>query len=450
MARSDRDELLSNRRLIDLLPVLINGDDILFRTNAEFYSRWLSEIAKVGFVPSVGKNFKHPRFFTVNSVPIEFVPAPTVSQFWAKMDWADIDALGERVHYHLVNQDPNVTIGGFINVGLLTGQAKLTGKEEKQDLPLSSWYAQSVLPSLNPSQAHRWFLHYHSKEIREQTMFGGTTLNLFAHPLLGGLGFPVPPGVEPRFSPEQRRIAQSLFLSACYTYEAQEKDFSLPTLVALTAPTLGSQRVGSIPRKVEVSLYPIGTPLPPNLEEFVDESGVDPIVMSNPHVFGEAAAENCRVTVTCRLSGARIRSLTKRFGTETVSLHPLESMTCFPFYPVKRVEKWIGVESYLYSPLNPFSDIHQIEEWEPPFAFEDTISSEPTALVSEPEDWETQDFRLLLPRQIREVTSQTAPLPSTRQHPGRQRLRASQAFNRRFKNDNTPKRLTEGVQGTRR
>jgi hypothetical protein len=49
------------------LPCLINGDDILFKSNAEFYPIWQKWITKAGFTLSVGKNYISPNFLTVNS-----------------------------------------------------------------------------------------------------------------------------------------------------------------------------------------------------------------------------------------------------------------------------------------------------------------------------------------------------------------------------------------------
>lgn len=118
-------EVRLSRSLLDRLPVLINGDDILFKACDELFSSWGVSTRSVGFSPSIGKNFRHFRFFTVNSVPIEFLPAPTPHEFWREVSWADMEE--STIPYH-ISQVPSITIGGFINVGLLTGQAKLTGR----------------------------------------------------------------------------------------------------------------------------------------------------------------------------------------------------------------------------------------------------------------------------------------------------------------------------------
>ena len=56
------------------LPVLVNGDDILFRIPKPrpddphtFYELWNKNITLFGFELSVGKNYIHDRVFTVNS-----------------------------------------------------------------------------------------------------------------------------------------------------------------------------------------------------------------------------------------------------------------------------------------------------------------------------------------------------------------------------------------------
>lgn len=49
------------------VPVLINGDDILFQGSTRFYDLWSRKIGEVGFVKSVGKNYFSKEFCTINS-----------------------------------------------------------------------------------------------------------------------------------------------------------------------------------------------------------------------------------------------------------------------------------------------------------------------------------------------------------------------------------------------
>jgi len=48
-------------------PCLINGDDILFKSNSDHYQIWMATIKEFGFMPSIGKNFFTQRFAQVNS-----------------------------------------------------------------------------------------------------------------------------------------------------------------------------------------------------------------------------------------------------------------------------------------------------------------------------------------------------------------------------------------------
>jgi hypothetical protein len=52
---------------LDGLPVLVNGDDILFQANHHLYQQWLSVIAELGLKPSMGKNYFSEQFLTINS-----------------------------------------------------------------------------------------------------------------------------------------------------------------------------------------------------------------------------------------------------------------------------------------------------------------------------------------------------------------------------------------------
>jgi hypothetical protein len=49
-------------------PVLINGDDILFKSNKEHYKIWCNVVTEFGFEPSIGKNFFSDEMLQINSV----------------------------------------------------------------------------------------------------------------------------------------------------------------------------------------------------------------------------------------------------------------------------------------------------------------------------------------------------------------------------------------------
>jgi hypothetical protein len=448
LGRGDREvqkRIVYDRRLLKKLPVLINGDDILFRAGNDLYTHWKREIAKVGFSLSVGKNFIHPRFFTVNSVPIEFRPSPATNQeFWGKMSWADMADLERDMpgypSYRPDTLTDTFTIGGFLNVGLLTGQAKLTGRSALRTIPLSGWHAQSVLTALNPAQAHRWFLHYHKSSIQRQTRFGGTTLNIFAHPLKGGLGFAVPPGIEPRYSPEQRRLAEALFLSMSVSISANENEVELDPLVSISGQSTGAPLLGRKRRRVDLQPFPINTPLPEGFSPYKPLIGESRRALTMP--YGVLIDPEDDTQVTCRLSGRQIRKLTRRFG-ETVPLHPLEAMTQFPFILVNRPESSLDAHQTVYSPEIFLQDVPhpdvpgdllQPEEGDhtilplPPLDPEDPlVSDDEPSTQGRLDDWETQVFAIDYTADLEQELVDVGPLPTfnvaTRSHAGRLRRR---------------------------
>jgi hypothetical protein len=58
-----------NKKIQELEDVdcLINGDDIAFRTSQKEYQRWKKVSRSMGLIPSVGKNYIAPDWFTINS-----------------------------------------------------------------------------------------------------------------------------------------------------------------------------------------------------------------------------------------------------------------------------------------------------------------------------------------------------------------------------------------------
>jgi hypothetical protein len=118
------------------LPVLVNGDDILFRADDRLYDLWKEEIRDVGFELSLGKNYIHPEYLTVNS------------QLYSEK--------GGEIHFL-----------GSLNAGLLTGQSKITGRETARTAPIWDYYNEVIHNAVNPERAHRRFMHYHRSTIKE-------------------------------------------------------------------------------------------------------------------------------------------------------------------------------------------------------------------------------------------------------------------------------------------
>jgi hypothetical protein len=146
------------------LPVLVNGDDILFRTNPEFYKLWLENIHEIGFELSLGKNYVHENYLMINS----------------ESYWYD-----EGFFNHIK----------YLNVGLLTGQAKLTGRLELRMAPIWDYYNKTMSGASNKLRCHKRFLKLNRSLIDQFTKKG--TYNLFIDQYFGGLGFDLYPEVKP-------------------------------------------------------------------------------------------------------------------------------------------------------------------------------------------------------------------------------------------------------------
>jgi len=154
------------------LPVLVNGDDILFRTDPTLYSLWREEIKISNLKLSVGKNYVHPTYLTINSL------------FFKHTRYTSPDGLRR-------NRFDEIP---YFNVGLLTGQTKLTGRQVVRDQPIWDHYDQVLRGANDSLRAHQRFVHYHKREVETYTLKGN--LNLFLPRSRGGLGFSLPTGME--------------------------------------------------------------------------------------------------------------------------------------------------------------------------------------------------------------------------------------------------------------
>nr|UOL49060.1 MAG: putative RNA-dependent RNA polymerase [Narnaviridae sp.] len=400
MSRPDAQVVIRSPHRISRLPVRINGDDILFLASSAQYERWLSWIPRVGFVPSVGKNFIHSNFLTVNSelfwsrLRPQWPPAPPDdAPGTSALSWADEPILPDRAPPSLV-----ITPLPVINIGLLLGQAKVTGKQSGpmsvREKPLSSWHADAVLGACNPPQAHGWFLHYHMRDIKRQTHLGPFALNLFAHPLLGGSGFTIPKGVVPRYSLEQRRLARALLDSYQGVYSGQPKDFKLVSLIQLPSESSGARLVGHRRQRVSVALVPPDLPLPQGYAPFEDTSGVTPLPLSLPYLGddGDSDEEAPAKAPKLRLPHSALRRVARSLGKYVVSPLPVEEMTEFHLRPV-------SVEDYVLQPEG--GRVPLDTKYDPPLHLIDVevIPALPAPLpqADTPEPWELEDILLVLP-----------------------------------------------------
>lgn len=139
------------------LNVLINGDDILFRTTQEKYDTWLRNVTKAGLTPSPGKNFFHGSYCTINSEMFS-------------------------IHRNIVTHIP------FHNVGMLLGQSKVA-RSSKKSKPVHCLHSDAVSGAFNQSRANARFLYYNrEKLVKCSRAPDGTQLNYYLPRELGGLG----------------------------------------------------------------------------------------------------------------------------------------------------------------------------------------------------------------------------------------------------------------------
>jgi hypothetical protein len=190
------EEYLGRLVRMEDLPVLINGDDILFRANDRLYSIWLRRIAEVGFSLSLGKNYLHESLLMINSEMYRYTK-------------------GQRDGFNC-----NFKKIDYLNCGLLTGQSKTSRITDIK--PIWDIYNKIIPAAVNPVRAHHRFLHYYKDQINEATgsvtyleegkkQFRGGNYNLFLPHERGGLGFQCPLSrFEYRITPFQRKFASFL------------------------------------------------------------------------------------------------------------------------------------------------------------------------------------------------------------------------------------------------
>jgi hypothetical protein len=157
------------------LPVLVNGDDILFRANEKFYEIWKEEVHKVGFTLSLGKNYTSKEYLTANS---------QLFHYREHLHWPH-RYLKRAVYFSratFIELD-------YLNPGLLTGVAKVTGRGPKST-PLWDYFNLVTKGAIDPERARMRFVHYHQESIKILTQNG--KWNLYISPLLGGAGFELP------------------------------------------------------------------------------------------------------------------------------------------------------------------------------------------------------------------------------------------------------------------
>lgn len=165
---------------VEELPVLVNGDDILFMSPAPdlpFYEGWKDSITAAGFRLSIGKNYIHHTVLTVNS-----------ENWWWNGSYTE----------------PSFHRTKHLDVGLLQNDNSAQ-RLENRTLPLAE-RLQRVLEGAHAKQrAWNRLRHYYLKEIKQWTQEG--KYNVFASLQAGGLGVTRPPELEVHYTNFQKRFA---------------------------------------------------------------------------------------------------------------------------------------------------------------------------------------------------------------------------------------------------
>ncbi|APG77304.1 RNA-dependent RNA polymerase [Wenzhou narna-like virus 4] len=146
------------------VPCLIHGDDILFKTTHEHYAVWEETIKLFGLQKSVGKNYFHPKVFTIDS------------ELWVESKRSD--------GFHFKKYSG-------INVGSLL-KSKVDGRNDYQRLPIWDKFNSSIRGAQDKELYLKRFLHYHKSTIKPMTWTKAGVLNLFLPRERGGIGFELP------------------------------------------------------------------------------------------------------------------------------------------------------------------------------------------------------------------------------------------------------------------
>lgn len=214
---------------LDELPVLVNGDDILFRANTEFYAVWQTWITRAGFTLSDGKNYISPNYLTVNSKSWMYKPVK--------------------------GKEPIIEEIGYLNCGLLLAEAEGPVRpgirEETACKPFIAKMQEALDGCNNPGRTFNRLKHHYKKKIEIETAQRTETrcrwvwnsqktqwdkiewkvnirpgfYNLCAARELGGLGLKVPLSLrhEVHFTRTQQKIA-----GAAHRWYRRHNNYDLP------------------------------------------------------------------------------------------------------------------------------------------------------------------------------------------------------------------------------
>jgi hypothetical protein len=188
------------------LPVLVNGDDICFKADDEFYPIWKRWTALAGFTLSPGKNYISQSFVTINSegyVARDWTPSSAGSCKLQKVDFLNTGLLYAGQAFREVEVDwrtwenrtfPEQHKGP--KVGL---------RPENREMPFTAKVNRCITESCDPQRTLLRVHAFYKQEIAYHTHRG--EINMHAAPELGGLGIKLPEGSSTYFTPWQQKVA---------------------------------------------------------------------------------------------------------------------------------------------------------------------------------------------------------------------------------------------------
>jgi len=311
------------------LPVLVNGDDILFRADTKFYSFWKQIVAGCGFELSIGKNYFSSQYTMINS------------QLRYKRG-------GDHIFIP------------FLNCGLLTGQAKVTGRALWTPRSIDGFYNSVMDGCFDRIRTHKRFIYFNKADIASATRDG--LFNLFVKPSLGGLGCRLYSEVRRAFdwymTPFQEKLATYLYEQR-YTEDTPETTKWLPILVGRLQTTEDSEQAEECcykkyqpaPREVTHGSHLIELFGPLNY----DQIELQPAPRIIPLTFSPRLVEPVKVTKTGRIdmSNREWRAFTTYKKKHSGVLPPKHCLFRGSERMVRNLPDLIAVTRPAYVPFDP-------------------------------------------------------------------------------------------------
>jgi hypothetical protein len=140
-------------RELSQLPVLINGDDILFKATSAEYSHWRSIIGQLGLKLSMGKNYFSKRFFTLNS-EVHLSSGQLTRPWWGGL-LTDTLRMRNELKWEL---GVDVLTSDMRRVASAIQSSFLSSLPESLRSLGNSIFLQSYRPLLEPYKGLQWFL----------------------------------------------------------------------------------------------------------------------------------------------------------------------------------------------------------------------------------------------------------------------------------------------------